>query len=117
MSFDGKGARIIFIAVIWGRRRFIYRFGFASEGNEGPIRRRYGNLSRAWKFGNRVNTCILEGGSTGMQAQKPNTWHGSSWLRRYGELIREEGLVVRDGIHGLNQAGNAFAFRDISARS
>jgi hypothetical protein len=36
MSFDGKGARIIFIAVIWGRRRFIYRFGFASEGNEGP---------------------------------------------------------------------------------
>ena len=85
MSFDGKGARIIFIAVIWGRRRFIYRFGFASEGNEGPIRRRYGNLSRAWKFGNRVNTCILEGGSTGMQAQKPHTL---AWFKPVAPLRR-----------------------------
>ena len=41
----------------------------------------------------------------------------SSLQRRYGELVREEGLVVRDGIHGLNQAGDPFTFRDISTRA
>jgi len=36
-----------------------------------------------------------------MHAQKRVLGVYSSLQRRYGELVREEGLVVRDGIHGL----------------
>jgi hypothetical protein len=62
-----------------GAGGFIYRFGFASEGNEGPVRRRYSNLSKAWKFGNRVNTCISDKEVPKPSKESPVTIHVNHW--------------------------------------
>lgn len=98
-------------------------FRLRKRRNEGPIRRRRTHSIGNGKSSNRVNTRIWAPEKTGgdevsastKMCANPLESPGNESADAFVELIRKEGLVVGDGVHGFEQPGDAFAFGHVSA--